>query len=138
MSKLLPGQGSGTSSGPTQAARKTPATALNPQFQPYSVLRAIWKQKYAAAAIWVLMTALTVFVVLQLPRTYEAQASVLVGGTTLSKDMVASTVTTEMHDRMEQIRQRVMSRDSLMRIMETFHLHEGDRKAMPPERVGSV
>jgi polysaccharide biosynthesis transport protein len=115
--------------------RKPAATTLNPQFQPYSVLRAMWKQKYAAAAIWAIMTALTVFVVVQLPRTYEAQASVLVGGNTLSKDMVQSTVTTETQDRMEQIKQRVLSRDALMKMMETFQLHEGDRKSMPPERV---
>ena len=66
MSKLLPGQGPGNSNGSAAAARKPPATALNPQFQPYSVLRAMWKQKYAAAAIWILTPALTVFVVLQL------------------------------------------------------------------------
>ena len=48
MSKLLPGNNNGQG-GPAQAARKAPVATSNPQFQPYSILRSMWKQKWAAA-----------------------------------------------------------------------------------------
>ncbi len=131
MSKLLPGQ----THAAAQAARKASALAGNPQFQPYSLLRAMWKQKLPALGIWIAVSVLTVVVVLRLPRTYQAEATVLVGNTPMAKEMVASTVSTDMQDRMEQIRQKVLSRDYLMQLMETYKLHEGDRKSMPPERV---
>jgi len=112
--------------------------AVNPQFQPYSLLRAVWKQKIAAAAIWIIVSVLTVFVVLQLPRTYQAEATVLVGGSIMSRDIVPTTVVSELQDRLEQIRQRVLSHQYLMQLMATYGLHEGERKSMPPERVVEI
>ena len=132
MSKLLPGH---TGAGTATSAKKGPALQSAPQFHPYSVLRAMWKQKLPAVAIWIAITALTVAVVLRLPRTYQAEATVLVRNASMSKDIVATTVSTDMQDRLERIRQRVLSHDFLMQLMERYKLHEGDRKSMPPERI---
>jgi polysaccharide chain length determinant protein (PEP-CTERM system associated) len=124
-----------TGSGPKKPPVSVP---VSPQFHPYSLVRSIWKHKFAAVFVWAAVTALTVVVVLQLPRTYEAEATVLVGNTMLSKDIVPTTVSTDSSDRLEQIRQKVLSHNYLMDLMRTYGLHEGDRKSMPAARVVEI
>jgi uncharacterized protein involved in exopolysaccharide biosynthesis len=69
------------------------------------------------------------------PAVYRSKATILIEEQEIPTDIVRSTVTSYVDQRIETIKQQVMSRASLWRIVEQFGLYQGLRKRSPTEEV---
>lgn len=69
------------------------------------------------------------------PAAYRSKATILIEEQEIPTDIVRSTVTSYVDQRIETIKQQVMSRASLWRIVEQFGLYQGLRKRSPTEEV---
>ncbi|MEW6247765.1 MAG: lipopolysaccharide biosynthesis protein [Nitrospirota bacterium] len=84
-----------------------------------------------AAAIFGIATA-TAFL---LPAVYRSTATILIEEQEIPPDLVRSAITSYADQRIETIKQQVMSRSTLWRIIEQYGLYEGLRKRHPTEEV---
>lgn len=69
------------------------------------------------------------------PAVYRSKATILIEEQEIPTDLVRSTVTSYADQRIETIKQQVMSRASLWRIVEQFGLYHSLRKRSPTEEV---
>ncbi len=88
----------------------------------------------------ILLTAvglLTVSLVLAFlwPPTYKSTATILIEEQEIPSDLVRSTITSYADQRIETIKQQVMSRTTLWKLVEQFGLYEAERKNSPAEEV---
>jgi polysaccharide chain length determinant protein (PEP-CTERM system associated) len=121
-----------------QAYGKQPpqlAAAGKPQFSPHSILRGLWKHRRLIAVVWVMTTVAVIAMVMQLPRTYSAEAVILVESKGIPESLVQPMVSSQLQDRLEQLKQRVLSYDRLTRVIEQFGLYPKERKSIPMEEV---
>jgi polysaccharide chain length determinant protein (PEP-CTERM system associated) len=100
-----------------------------------SVLRAAWKQKYLMAATWLVLGAAGAAAVYKWPATYFAEALILVDSQKIPDKFVASTVSTDLQDRIATISQRILSSTSLKKIIEQFGLYREERKTLFEEDI---
>ena len=88
----------------------------------------------------VLGTALMLFfigttVAFLLPAIYRSTATILIEEQEIPSDLVRSAITTYADQRIETIKQQVMSRATLWKIVEQYDLYKGMRKNSPTEDV---
>ena len=69
------------------------------------------------------------------PAVYRSKATILIEEQEIPTDLVRSTITSYADQRIETIKQQVMSRASLWRIVEQFGLYQSLRKRSPTEEV---
>ena len=69
------------------------------------------------------------------PELYKSSATILIFQQGVPQDYVRSTVTVKVEEQLATIRQQVMSRTTLMKVMEELRLFEKERKNLPPEEV---
>jgi uncharacterized protein involved in exopolysaccharide biosynthesis len=69
------------------------------------------------------------------PPTYKSMATILIEEQEIPTDLVRSTITSYADQRIETIRQQVMSRTTLWKIVEQFDLYQDQRKATPAEEI---
>ena len=105
------------------------------QFSPYSLLRSIWNHKMIVAGVWLATTLAVLAIVMRLPRTYGAEATVLIELPRVDTKSVVSTVGDPLADRMEQLKQQILSYGRIIQMMDKFHLYEGDRKSNNTEKA---
>ncbi|MEO1467922.1 MAG: Wzz/FepE/Etk N-terminal domain-containing protein [Pseudomonadota bacterium] len=93
---------------------------------------------------WVLFVVLVplcgvvgVFVAYVLPPVYEAKARVLVESQAISTDLVSSTVTSNASERLNVIRQRLLTRRNLLQVIEDLNLF-ADENLTPTAKVGKL
>ena len=79
----------------------------------------------------VLVGSATVAVAFVLPPIYESTGTILVESQQIPADLIRSTVTNNADERIQIIKQRVMTRENLLRIIDKFGLFRKERKAMP-------
>ncbi len=69
------------------------------------------------------------------PPTYKSMATILIEEQEIPTDLVRSTITSYADQRIETIKQQVMSRTTLWKVVEQFDLYPDQRKASPAEEV---
>ena len=69
------------------------------------------------------------------PELYKSETTILVIPQSVPQDYVRSTVSVNVEQQLSTIRQQVMSRTTLMRVMEDLRLFEKERKELAPEDV---
>jgi uncharacterized protein involved in exopolysaccharide biosynthesis len=69
------------------------------------------------------------------PPTYRSAATILIEEQEIPSELVRSTVTSFAHQRIQEIKQRVMTRSKLMEIIEKYNLYESERKRKTTEEV---
>ncbi|MDN5941020.1 MAG: hypothetical protein L0H94_03965 [Nitrospira sp.] len=69
------------------------------------------------------------------PAVYRSKATILIEEQEIPTDLVRSAITSYADQRIETIKQQVMSRASLVRIVEQFGLYQNLRKRSPTEEV---
>jgi polysaccharide biosynthesis transport protein len=69
------------------------------------------------------------------PPTYKSTATILIEEQEIPVDLVRSTITSYADQRIETIRQQVMSRTTLWKVIEEFDLYQAQRKNSPAEEV---
>lgn len=88
----------------------------------------------------ILLIALAVFAVsLTLaflwPPTFKSTATILIEEQEIPSDLVRSTITSYADQRIETIKQQVMSRTTLWKVVEQFNLYQDERKNSPAEEI---
>jgi len=68
-----------------------------------------------------------------LQARYKSGTLILVQGPTLSKNYVVPNVNDDVQERLQSIKQQVMSRTRLLTIIDKFHLYEGGRRKLSPD-----
>ena len=82
------------------------------------------------ATVLVAICVITVVVAVALPPVYQSTGTILVESQQIPADLVPSTITTFADERIQIIKQRVMTRENLFRIVEKYDLFK-DRGSMP-------
>ena len=107
----------------------------NPAFSPLSILRTIWKRKIRIGVVWFLLTACTLVVVRSLPTVYLAEAHILIDTQKIPEKYVSSTVASDVEDRLSSIRQTLLGRENLKKIIDDFDLYSKERKTKFEEDI---
>lgn len=117
----------------TTDSNAKPAT---PAFlHPLSLLRVLSKHKLLVAAVWLMLSAATVAVVAMLPTIYSAEAVVLVESQRIPESYVAATVNATLQDRINALKQQILSYGRLAQIVQKYELYGRLEKASMEERV---
>lgn len=69
------------------------------------------------------------------PPTYKSTATILIEEQEIPSDLVRSTITSYADQRIETIKQQVMSRTTLWKVVEQFNLYQEERKNTPTEEI---
>ena len=73
----------------------------------------------------------SVSVAMFLPPIYESKATILIESQQIPRDLVRSTVTSFADERIQVIKQRVMTSSTLVDIINKFDLYKDERKESP-------
>jgi polysaccharide chain length determinant protein (PEP-CTERM system associated) len=95
----------------------------------------VWKQKLLMATTWLVLGAAGAVVVYKWPATYFSEALILVDSQKIPDKFVASTVSTDLQDRIATISQKILSSGSLKKIIEQFDLYREERKTLFEEDI---
>ena len=97
---------------------------------------AIARRRAGAFVItFIVVFAVAVALALLLPPVYEAKTTVLIEEQQIPPDMVRSTVTDFVEQRLQMITQQVMSRQNLLDLIQRFDLYKKERKKETTEEV---
>jgi len=110
-------------------------TPVRPEAIILSALRILWKQRYAAAAIAIVVTGSAAVFVHRLPSVYEAESLIMVDSQKIPEKFVASTVQLSLQDSLETIRQQILSATRLQKLMDEFGLYPEERKTFTIEEL---
>ncbi len=82
-------------------------------------------------AIFVVATAIALLI----PPVYQSTGTIMVESQQIPNDLVQATVTSFADERIEIIKQRVMTRENLLRIIEKYQLFKEDRASYTPSEL---
>lgn len=78
---------------------------------------------------------LSTLVALFLPPVYRSTATILIEEQEIPQDLVRSTITSFADQRIQVIKQQVMTRANLMQIIDKYHLYADERRRMTTEEI---
>jgi polysaccharide chain length determinant protein (PEP-CTERM system associated) len=99
------------------------------------VVAVLRRRVWLMVAVGVAALTATLSLVLFLPDVYRSSATVLVERQRVPDDLVRSTITREVSSRLQEISQQVMSRASLVPLIEKHDLYSEMRKTRPIDDV---
>src|SRR6202050_4981881 len=105
------------------------------QMSARSVVRALWKWKALIAVLWAAGIAASMVVLFSLPRVYTSDALILVESQKIPETFVAQTVQTGLEERLDQLKQQVLSRERLWSLVQELNLYPALRKKHAREEV---
>jgi polysaccharide chain length determinant protein (PEP-CTERM system associated) len=105
------------------------------QMPARSAIRALWKWKALIAALWAAGIAVSMAVLFSLPRVYTSDALILVESQKIPENFVAQTVQTGLEERLDQLKQQVLSRERLWSLIQELNLYPELRKKRTREEV---
>ena len=106
-----------------------------PALSPLSILRTLWKRKVRIVLTWVVFAAIGITVVRSLPAVYVSEAVVLIDTQKIPEKFVSATVATDLEDRIEAIRQTLLSGGELKKVIDDFGLYKQERKTHFEEEI---
>src|SRR5579872_6033568 len=109
--------------------------AQSPQYVPLSIARALWKRKLFIVSVAALCSAGTFAGVSKLPSVYIANAVILVESQKIPENFVAATVQTSLEAQLDTLKQQVLSRDLLWRVVESMGLYPDERTRSTKEEL---
>lgn len=95
------------------------------------IRRRFWQMVLPAVAVFVVVAV----VVALLPAKYQSSATILIEGQEVPQELVRSTVTGFVEERLQTITQVVLNRANLMTIIERVGLYQEERKTMTSEAL---
>ncbi len=107
----------------------------NPAFSRLSILRTLWKRKVRIALAGILFALIGAAVVRSLPAVYVSEAVVLIDTQKIPEKFVSATVATDLEDRIEAIRQTLLSGGELKKVIDDFGLYRKERKTHFEEEI---
>jgi uncharacterized protein involved in exopolysaccharide biosynthesis len=116
--------------------RSTPDRAGEPHLKDLAAyLQLIKRRKWIIGATGVAIMTLSVTLALILPPTFRSTATILIEEQEIPQDLVRSTMTSYADQRIETIKQQVMSRTTLWKMVEQYGLYERMRRRTSTEDV---
>ena len=109
------------------------ATARARALPDYLVL--LRRRRTLILAVWAALMAASAALAFLLPAVYRSTATILIEEQEIPPDLVRSAIATYADQRIETIKQQVLSRATLWRIVEQYGLYEKLRKRSPTEEV---
>lgn len=91
----------------------------------------IWRRKYWAIIPAVLLACISIAVVYSLAATYKSQGTILIESQEIPTDLVKSTVTSYADQRIEVIKQRLMTTSKVMEMVNKYNLYREERRRNP-------
>lgn len=88
--------------------------------------------------IWMPIAALAVYIAYKLPAIYQAEARILVETSQIPGTLAQSTVTKSSTEIIEQIRQRLLTRNNFLEIAEEFNVFPDEDGYSPSQKVESM
>jgi len=105
------------------------------QMPARSVIRALWKWKALIAVLWAAGIVVSMVVLFSLRRVYTSDALILVESQKIPENFVAQTVQTGLEERLDQLKQQVLSRERLWSLIQELNLYPELRKKRTREEV---
>ena len=112
--------------------------SIRPEFSPLSLLRALWKHKLLGGVVAAVVTVAGVVITYRLPAVYQAEALILVDPQKIPEKFVASTVNTDVQDRLAAISQEIQSSTRLQKIADEFNLYPKERLTHTSEELVGI
>ena len=116
----------------------TPSTSVRPSDSIKSVkeyLEVFRRRRKLMLMIGLGLLSVALIVAFLWPPTYKSTATILIEEQEIPADLVRSTITSYADQRIETIKQQVMSRTTLWKVVEQFDLYQAERKDHPTEEV---
>ncbi|MFW2830592.1 Wzz/FepE/Etk N-terminal domain-containing protein [Sphingomonas sp. ID0503] len=104
---------------------------------PKSLPAILWARRWLIIAPAVLVSAGGVAAAFLLPPKYESRATILIESAQLPANLVKSSVTDAVEERIERIRQRVLSRGDLIQLIRANGLYPAEQRSMPLSAIVS-
>jgi polysaccharide chain length determinant protein (PEP-CTERM system associated) len=105
------------------------------KYKPEDFLEIAWRRRWVVIGPFAVIALGTLLWSLSLPNRYRSQALVLVIPPQVPENYVRPPVTETLKERLESMRQQIMSRTQLERIITEFDLYEEERKTMFMDQV---
>lgn len=111
------------------------AVTTTPGFDPRELLKGVARRRVPALLCIAAGIALTLLLALFLPARYQSGATILIEQQELPADLVRSTVTSFADQRIQVISQRVMTTETLLKLINRFELYASERKGETREEL---
>jgi succinoglycan biosynthesis transport protein ExoP len=105
------------------------------ELHPLSILRMLWKRKLTVGLVWIVGSVTAAGIVLKLPPVYKSEALIVVESQKIPDRYVASTVSSEISDRIATIGEQIMSSTQLKKIIDDFGLYKEQRGTLTQEEI---
>jgi len=106
---------------------------LPPEFSLLSIARMLWKKKVVIVLLWVIFTGAGMFYIRRIPAVYSAEAIILVDRQKIPERFVATTVNSNVQDRLSYITEQILSSRRLTAVLTDFDLFPGQQWQRTPE-----
>lgn len=105
------------------------------RYKPEDFLAIAWRYRWLLVIPLVLCTVAAALVSRKIPNQYRSETLVLVVPQRVPSEYVRSTVTTRIEDRVRTIREQILSRSRLERVVEELNLYPEQRGRVPMEEL---
>src|SRR5262249_1976533 len=104
-------------------------------FKPEDVLMMAFRQKWVILVPFLVIGGATIIVSRFLPNQYQSDAMILVVPQRVPESYVQSTVTSDISDRLQTIKEQILSRTALEKVIQDFNLYPKARETRIMEDV---
>lgn len=105
------------------------------QYRLEDIILIAWRRRWLLILPFIVITAATVLVAMRMPNRYRSETLIRVVPQRVPESYVRSTVTMRIEDRLPSLRQEILSRSRLERIINDLDLYAEARKTTPIEDV---
>lgn len=91
----------------------------------------LWRRKFWVIIPAILLSIASVVIVFLLPATYKSEGTILIESQEIPHDLVRSTVTSYADQRIEIIKQKLMTTSRIMELVKKYNLYPDERSKSP-------
>jgi len=85
-----------------------------------------WRRKFLILIPFIIVLIITVLTVYSLPATYRSTGTILIESQQIPQELIQSTVTSFADERIQIIKQRIMTSQQIFSIIKKFNLYQGE------------
>lgn len=105
------------------------------QFPLQYYLEVAWRRKWWIVIPFLISIGVSIGVIAYLPKTYRSSTTILVESQKVPEEYVKSAISGTIEDRLSTIRQQILSRSLLQKIIDEFGLYKKQSKRMTSEGI---
>ena len=108
------------------------------KYTPEEIAGIVWRRKWFIVVPFVLCAVATVLIANRLPKRYRSETVILVVPQRVPESYVKPTVTSRIEDRLASLREQILSRSRLERVIVDLNLYDEQRRKLVMEDVIDV